>query len=237
MLNHKYKKNCRVWQDSKLLSGLAPNYLFAVEIPDLFSMFIFWFLARQKLDKYFNTGRCDYFQENSGTGAVAQLFTDYSWQAGKFQSNYAHRSLCGSTKDELLPFMQKTTFQEPSAKSPSRDLLSRRYSVFSFSPLLRCAVPWNEAKLRAKQGKTANRLGSSTALCCSPALWKDTEYNSPRETESANSTQWNSSKCTPEWPPEHVSIQVSVYFNKRENYFNFSLMLFNSRKCKTQDLS
>ena len=170
LLNHKYRKNCRVWQDSKLLSGLAPNYLFAVEIPDLFSMFIFWFLTQQKLDKYFNIGRCDYFQ-NSGTGAVPQLFTNYSWQAGTFQSNYAHRSVCGSTNDKLLPFMQKTTFREPSAKSPSRDLLSRRYSFFSFSPLLCCAVPWNEAKIRAKQGKTTNCPGSGAALRCSPALW------------------------------------------------------------------
>lgn len=86
MLNHKHRENRRVCQDSKLLSGLAPNYLFAVEIPSLFSMFIFWFLTRQKLDKYFNTRRCDYFQEHSGPGAVPQLFTDDSGRLENFKA-------------------------------------------------------------------------------------------------------------------------------------------------------
>lgn len=202
MLNHKYRKNCRIWQESKLLSGLAPNYLFAVEIPDHFSMFIFWFLTQQKLDKYFNTKRCDYFPENSGTGAVPRVFTNDSGQAGKFQSNSAHGSVCGSTVDQLLPFTVTATFQEPSAKSPSRDLLSRRYSFFSFSPLPHCALPWNEAKKRVKQGKTANRLGSGTALCV-PSPWERHGVEQPKRNRSANSTR-NSSKCTPDWAIKYV---------------------------------
>lgn len=104
------------------------------------SQCLFFDFLQQKLDKYFNPGRCDYFQ-NSGSRAALQLFTNDSCQAGESQSNYAHNSVCGSTDNKLLPFMQKTTFQEPSAKSPSRDLLSRCHSFFSFSPLLRCAAP------------------------------------------------------------------------------------------------
>lgn len=91
----------------------------------------------------------------------------------------------GGTNNQLLPFLH---FQEPSAKSPSRD--SRPYSLSSFSPLLCHAVPWNEAKRRGKQWKTSKHpwraqscaskhpfgdhlavLGLLVPQCCT--LWKD----------------------------------------------------------------
>lgn len=143
------------------------GYLFAVEIPNLTSMFIFWLLTKQKLDKCFKTERCGYFQQNPGTGAVPQLFTNHPWQRVNFRAITLIVLHGSSTNNQLLPFLP---FQEPSAKSPSRD--SRPYSFSSFSPLLCHAVPWNEAKRRGKQWETFNHPGRAQS-CASKQQFGD----------------------------------------------------------------
>lgn len=109
---------------------------------------------KQKLDKYFKTERCGYFQLNAGTGAVPQLVTNHPWQLLNFRAITFIVLHGGGTNNQLLPFLH---FQESSAKSPSSD--SRPYTFSSFSPLLCHAVPWNQAKRRRKQWKTSNHPG------------------------------------------------------------------------------
>lgn len=106
MLNHEYRKNCRAWQGSKLSSALTPNYLFPVEIPNLFSMFIFWFLRQQKLDKCFNTGRCNHFPEDSEQQGAPALSAE-----GHFPGTPCKVTFKGSASQtlQLLQFQPSPT--------------------------------------------------------------------------------------------------------------------------------